>query len=285
MLVYNYDSETKLFTHSEEAFIDPVNSQKEGATVYFLPANATFLQPYVEEGYISRFDEKEKYWETLEDNRGKYQIDYDFNISIIDYVGNVKDGFVKITDEQKEIIGQYPNYYLIVEVGNSRILIKNPEFEREQEEERARKEQEEAERAAKELAMLNMTKYDFYKCICKPNGISYPELMRFVNSDEEIAAAWNLCERVYRGDELLFNCIKQVIPDMTEEMLDYIFRTYGKKGDIEDNTENNEDETLVTEPINEETEPENNEVVEDNTGEEPEEDNGEIPQEESTEVE
>lgn len=125
-------------------------------------------------------------------------------------------------------VEQYENAPYLYAIENG-ILIENPN----KDEEIAKREQEEAERAAKELAMLNMTKYDFYKHICKPNGISYTELMQFVNSDEEIAAAWNLCERVYRGDELLFNCIKQVIPDITEEILDTIFKNYGKKGDVE----------------------------------------------------
>jgi hypothetical protein len=229
MLVYNYDSETKLFTHSEEAFVDPIATRKAGYTEYFLPAFSTFIEPTVIDGFISRFDEENERWEVIEDNRGKYQIDYEFNISIIDYVGEVQEGYIKITEEQKEIIEEHPNYFII----NSGVLIKNPNYEQEEAEKQAQREREEAERAAKELAMLNMTKYDFYKHVCKPNGISYTELMQFVNSDEEIAAAWNLCERVYRGDKLLFNCIKQVIPDMTEEILDTIFRNYGKKGDVE----------------------------------------------------
>jgi hypothetical protein len=68
-----------------------------------------------------------------------------------------------------------------------------------------------------------MTKYDFFKLVCKPYGITYAQLLQFVNANEDVAAAWNLCERVYRGDELLLPAIKQVIPTMTDELLTQIF--------------------------------------------------------------
>lgn len=96
-------------------------------------------------------------------------------------------------------------------------IVENPDYEEE-------KAKEEAERIAK----LSITKYDFYKLICQPNGLGYQQVMALINSNDDIAAAWNFCERVYRGDELLNTYIKQFIPNITDEELDNIFKTYGK---------------------------------------------------------
>ena len=81
------------------------------------------------------------------------------------------------------------------------------------------KEQEKRERINK----LSMTKYDFYKLVCKPNNIGYQDLMILINSVDEVAAAWNFCERVYRGDEILCRYVKQFIPSITDEELDSAF--------------------------------------------------------------
>ena len=76
---------------------------------------------------------------------------------------------------------------------------------------------------------LNMTKYDFYKYVCIPNEITYATLINLVNSDENIAAAWNLCERVYRGDADLITTVKKYIPAITDEILDALFIEHGKE--------------------------------------------------------
>lgn len=78
------------------------------------------------------------------------------------------------------------------------------------------------------IAKLAMTKYDFFKYVCSPYGITYAKLTEFVTSSDEVAAAWNLCARVYRGDEILCKSIKKVIPVMTDNKLDEIFKTYGE---------------------------------------------------------
>ena len=73
------------------------------------------------------------------------------------------------------------------------------------------------------ISKLSMTKYDFYKLVCKPNDIEYQDLITMVNSNDEVAAAWNLCERIYRGDETLCKYVKQFIPSITDDELDRIF--------------------------------------------------------------
>jgi len=88
--------------------------------------------------------------------------------------------------------------------------------------EKAEKEKKEAERIAK----LHMTKYDFFKYVCEPHGITYDALMDVVNSNDSIKAAWNLCNHVYRGNADLNAYILTVIPTLTEEKLNEIFEEH-----------------------------------------------------------
>jgi hypothetical protein len=56
MLVYNYHYLTGEFTGSSDADLDEMETQIQGENVYFLPANATFLEPPVpQEGFFRRF--------------------------------------------------------------------------------------------------------------------------------------------------------------------------------------------------------------------------------------
>ena len=79
---------------------------------------------------------------------------------------------------------------------------------------------------AERIAKLHITKYDFFKYICKPNGIGYEQLMQLINSDEDLAAAWNLCSYVYRGDQTLNDYIFKNVENITEEELTRIFEEY-----------------------------------------------------------
>lgn len=69
MKTYHYDEHTKEYTHSEKAFLDPLESKKEGSPVYLLPANATFVAPTPQDGYASVWNGEA--WDNIEDNRGK----------------------------------------------------------------------------------------------------------------------------------------------------------------------------------------------------------------------
>ena len=73
MLVYFYDEETKEFLYSEEAHLDPLETELKGEKVYLLPANATFEKPLdKEDGKAVVFDGSA--WKLVDDNRGKYTI-------------------------------------------------------------------------------------------------------------------------------------------------------------------------------------------------------------------
>lgn len=90
-----------------------------------------------------------------------------------------------------------------------------------------KKEVEEKER----VAALNMTKLDFYKYVIKPNGISYGQLKQIIESDSDMQAEWDLCGRVYRGNDFLSEeNIQQFLPNVTGDMLDEIFKKYGEEG-------------------------------------------------------
>lgn len=87
--------------------------------------------------------------------------------------------------------------------------------------------QTEAKQKDKErIAMLHITKLDFYEYVLKPHGIYYSQLLQVLNSDEELAATFDLCNHIYRGNEKLNQYIFSQIPDMTEEQLTEIFETH-----------------------------------------------------------
>ena len=76
MQVYKYDEKTKEYIGTEQALIDPLESELQGKEIYLLPANATFEKPNLQEGFSSVFNGGK--WENIEDNRGKeYWLDTD----------------------------------------------------------------------------------------------------------------------------------------------------------------------------------------------------------------
>lgn len=73
--VYNYDEKTKEYIGTEQALIDPLETELQGKEIYLLPANATFEKPNLQDGFASIFNGE---WENIEDNRGKeYWLDTD----------------------------------------------------------------------------------------------------------------------------------------------------------------------------------------------------------------
>lgn len=76
MQVYKYDEKTKEYIGTEQALINPLESELQGKTIYLLPANATFETPNLQDGFASVFNGTQ--WENIEDNRGKeYWLDTD----------------------------------------------------------------------------------------------------------------------------------------------------------------------------------------------------------------
>lgn len=76
MQVYKYDEQTKEYIGTEQALIDPLESELQGKEIYLLPANATFEKPNLQDGFASVWNGTQ--WENIEDNRGKeYWLDTD----------------------------------------------------------------------------------------------------------------------------------------------------------------------------------------------------------------
>lgn len=70
MIFYIYDEKTKEFTGTQNAFIDPLETKKQGKNVYLVPANATDKKPLeTKENQAVIFNGSE--WEIIADYRGK----------------------------------------------------------------------------------------------------------------------------------------------------------------------------------------------------------------------
>lgn len=108
MNVYRYDELTKEYIGTEEALLDPLETEKQGQNIYLLPANATFVQPQsTKNGYVNVFNGEN--WEQLEDHRGKeYWLDtdkYGTPASIVKEIGPIPGNAVfeppEMTTEEK----------------------------------------------------------------------------------------------------------------------------------------------------------------------------------------
>ena len=71
-LIYNYEPISNEFISASQPFIDERATEKAGAPVYLIPANATnIIPPKSREGYAVCFDEGNKVWNFIEDHRGQ----------------------------------------------------------------------------------------------------------------------------------------------------------------------------------------------------------------------
>lgn len=69
MNVYKYNDNGE-YIGTEEALLDPLETEQQGKNIYLLPANATFTAPLAEkEGFVNVWNGTA--WERTEDNRGK----------------------------------------------------------------------------------------------------------------------------------------------------------------------------------------------------------------------
>ena len=70
MVFYTYDEKTKEYTGTQNAFIDPLETKKQGKKVYLVPANATDKKPLeTKENQAVIFNSSE--WEIVADYRGQ----------------------------------------------------------------------------------------------------------------------------------------------------------------------------------------------------------------------
>ena len=93
MKIYNYNKDTKEYLSTTQASENPLEKGK-----YLIPANATSIAIGVDKvGFVQVFNEANKKWGYVEDNRSK--IVYDTTTkqeSKVDYLGVIKSGFTEL---------------------------------------------------------------------------------------------------------------------------------------------------------------------------------------------
>ena len=93
MKLYKYNSNTKEFVSEIQPDIDPLETKKQGKTIYLIPSCTTDIKPEDKEGYVPIFTINK--WEYIKDNRNKLAINITTKvIEPINYIGEVKDGWM-----------------------------------------------------------------------------------------------------------------------------------------------------------------------------------------------
>lgn len=101
MKIYNYDALTGEFLNEEEANLDPLENNK-----FLLPAFATFTPVVLEKSGFARCFIK-GVWEYVKNLRGLKQINIaDFEVSEIKEIGELKEGFYLISEEEISALRQ-----------------------------------------------------------------------------------------------------------------------------------------------------------------------------------
>ena len=103
---YSYNAEGNAFVGKYPALKNPRRQ-----TEYLLPAMATFKEPpTTKENEVAIWNGND--WEIESDFRGQTQINIETReVSKIDYIGDVKSGFQKLTEEIANDILQFPDKY------------------------------------------------------------------------------------------------------------------------------------------------------------------------------
>ena len=205
MLFYSYDSKTKEYLGSEEAYLDPEETKVQGQDVYCLPANATFTKPpKTKEHQTVVFNDG---WSKVADYRGEYIVNSDMNPFIYNKLGNLPDGYIYITSEQANKIYEDDLYYIIQD-GE---LINNPNYEAEK-----------AEQEQERISHLKCTKRVFVLML-EQLGLDYFEQIEpLINANRQAKLEWSLCVELERSNPLL-NVIGAEL-NITPAQIDNLFK-------------------------------------------------------------
>jgi len=100
MKIYNYDKSTKEYISTTQASENPLEKGK-----YLIPANATTITIGTgKDGFVQVFDDINKKWDYMEDNRGKTVYDITTKQeSKIDYLGSIKSGFTELVPNEFDV--------------------------------------------------------------------------------------------------------------------------------------------------------------------------------------
>lgn len=128
--VHYYDNDN-LYTVSEQAYLNVDESRKQGKDIYYCPPMATLEElPSVDKNQIQLFDGKT--WKIIKDYRHELQVNENLKVSEITYLGDIKEGYIHVTEEQADKIRQDKLFYILKD-GK---LIENPNYEKEKVQER-----------------------------------------------------------------------------------------------------------------------------------------------------
>ena len=204
MKIYRYDDEG-VFLTEDEGYLDPEETKKQGKEIYMLPANSTFIKPPITKEYeLAVFNNGE--WLCVKNYKGKYICDKELNIKIVDYIGDIEQGYIIITEaEAKKIMDD--NLFYIVFDGK---LILNPNYE-----------EEKTNEEKKRIGKLTITKRVFALALEK-FGVTYAQLKEVIMTDERAQLEWDLCVELERSNPLLDTMAAKV--NISPQQLDYIFK-------------------------------------------------------------
>ena len=165
MKIYNFDKTTKEYLFESEASLDPQATKNQGKEVYLIPDCATVKKPpTIKDNEICIFSNG---WQIKSDFRGQYIVNSDMMPEIVEEIGNIKEGYIVITDEQAHKIQEDDLFYII----SNNTLIENPNYEHDkQERERQRKDQ------------LTLTPSDVERALLKARGMDFEDLKVFLKS-------------------------------------------------------------------------------------------------------
>lgn len=80
--------------------------------------------------------------------------------------------------------------------------------------------EQEAERERERKSKLKMTKRDFFLYVLQPYGVTYQALNQILSSNDTLSACFNLCNHIYRYDEMLIGNIKTMLEALTGQPID-----------------------------------------------------------------
>jgi hypothetical protein len=186
MQLYLYDGITKEYITAIEAYIDPEETKITGEIVYMYPANSTDIPPLIpKKNEICIFEDNN--WVIKADYRGQYQCNEYLEVSLVENIGDLQEGFILITEEQAKKIEEDKLFY-IVQDGK---LVENPNYEAE----KAKKERE-------RIGNLKLTKREVFLGLYQAKGVE-PEMIKAQITDPQALIEFEYANDYYRGNPLI----------------------------------------------------------------------------------
>lgn len=214
MKIYNFDKTTKEYLFESEASLDPQATKNQGKEVYLIPDCATDKKPpSIREHEVLIFD---NVWKIVSDYRGLYIVSEEMVPEIVEEIGNIKEGYIIITDEQAHKIQEDNLFYII----SNNTLVENPNYEHDkQERERQRKDG------------LTLTPADVERALYRAKGMDFDDLKALIvqvlpTIDIKALSIEFRAKDFYRGATAngmrLFDVVGQLLGYTSDDM-DYLF--------------------------------------------------------------